>query len=480
MIYLPGPDERVPDKPDSPSIEEETRRLMEEAMASGTSKIETVESKEPVRPTQTAYLLKETFQRIRVRMEDLLSIIDDSLKATEPSVEEQVNEAITNISNTLRSAGLGVFYTRTVKTIRDELAETLSPMKLLKPVQQALAEARDQLDDIITKASRGTVKNVARSTGSLQTKVIQLYATLQDRERQIEVAKVELYRLRKQIAQLGTTLSHREEETQHLQDEMSKLKDTIDSLGSQLEERNQVISDLKSQLAQAQSQIDQQRAMIEKLGSAEEIVADYEEKVARLSQLEGEVAKLKTNLEQRDEMIQYLRDEVAKSSEYASELETKANEINDKLTKAEGEVHSLRTENNSLQAQIAELRARWNTLYQVAETEPAFKAYFLVADKTRGVPLTHLSAAMGIPTRRLKEDLEKFIEVGLVELDGDVVRPRALSEVARELQGQEAQMIEEVRAELGDDTEIVLEAFDLTEPLFEGEEEEQTDDSDAE
>ncbi|MHA1770702.1 MAG: hypothetical protein ACTSYL_02870 [Candidatus Thorarchaeota archaeon] len=463
---MPRPDERTPEEDDSSKVEEETRRLMERVLETGVSTISSSEPEVTTRSTSTARMLEESFQRIRVRMEDLLSMIDDSLKSTEPNVEQQVSEAIANIAKKLKSAGLGVFYTQTIVTVRNELSSSLAPSDLLGPIHDALTEAHDQVEDIITKASRGTIKNVARSTGSLQAKVIQLYASLQDRERQIEVARVELFRLRKQIAELEATLSHRDEEVSTIRGEMSLLQESMKALEAQLEERNQVISELKSQLTQAQSQIEQQKAMIEKLGSAEEIVADYEDKLMRLSQLEGELARLRTDLEQRDETIKYLREETAKSSEYASALEIKATELNEQLAKSEGEIRSLRTENESLQAQIAELTARWNTLYQVAEDEPAFKAYFLVADKTRGVPLSHLSAAMGIPVRRLKEDLEKFIEVGLVEIDGGIVRPRALSDVARDLQGQEDQMIEEVKAELGDDSEIVLEAFDLSEPLF--------------
>ena len=87
-------------------------------------------------------------------------------------------------------------------------------------------------------------------------------------------------------------------------------------------------------------------------------------------------------------------------------------------------------------------------LYQVAEDEPAFKAYFVVADKTHWFPLTHLSSALGIPTVRLKRQLQKFIDAGLLEIDADRIRPLNLSDVAKAAASSEEQLIEEAKAEL--------------------------------
>ncbi|MHA1653396.1 MAG: hypothetical protein ACTSYX_10055 [Candidatus Thorarchaeota archaeon] len=468
----PERDERDSEEPNASALEEETRKLMEKAMESEVSAIESgseEEDREVVRATSTARLLEETFQRIKVRMEDLLSMIEDSISTAEPNVEEQVSSAIKSLATKLKAFGLGVFYTQTVALVRQELSKALSTDAILQPVRSTVAEARDQVDDIVTKASRGAVKSVARSTGSLQTKVIQLYATLQDRERQIEIARAALYRWRTRVSELEAALKSKDETISRLTSELEALKQTISDLESELEERGNAISELKSQLAQAQSQIDQQRTMIEKLGSAEEMVADYESKLMRISELEGEVARLKEEIVQCDSTIEYLRNEASQASEYAMELEKKAAELNDRLAHAEGELRSLQAENQDLRAQVSEMSARWNMLYQVAEEEPAFKAYFLIADKTRGVPIAHIASALGMPVRRLKQEIERFVEVGLIEIDGDLMKPRALSEVARELAGQEAQMIEEVKAELGDDHGVVLEALDLDEPLFDEE-----------
>ena len=73
------------------------------------------------------------------------------------------------------------------------------------------------------------------------------------------------------------------------------------------------------------------------------------------------------------------------------------------------------------------MQTRWDALYQIAEDEPAFKAYFIIAGKTNWFPLPHLSSALGIPTILLKRNLQKFIDAGLIEIEDDKIRPRTLS-----------------------------------------------------
>ncbi len=466
------PDSRKEDRETRASpedIEEETRRLMEKALRTGAATVvagPTVGDETQPGATRVPTTLEETFDRIRDRMIDILASVEESLANAEPALQEQVSAATEEIAKKLKASGMGVFYTRMMSIIRNEIASSLSPEEILRPVRETVAEAREEVADIVSKVSRGTLKAIARRLGRLQSRVIQLYATLQERERQIEVAQASIFKLRRRVAELEERVKDKDSSIVALRNEIEALRRQIGGLEQQLEERDGRISQLTSELAQAHSQIEQQAQMIEKLGSAEEIVADYEAKLARVSELEGEVARLKSELRRRDEMIESLRREASEAYEYSQAYEKKIDELVQRVNSLTGEVSSLRSENDSLKTQIAELTARWNTLYQVAEDEPAFKAYFLVADKTRGVSLTHLAQALGIPAVRLREQLKRFIEVGLVEIVDGKVKPRALSDVARDLQGQEAKMIEEVRAEMGDDAEIVLEAFDTDESPF--------------
>ncbi|MHA1137370.1 MAG: hypothetical protein ACTSSE_12875, partial [Candidatus Thorarchaeota archaeon] len=100
---------------------------------------------------------------------------------------------------------------------------------------------------------------------------------------------------------------------------------------------------------------------------------------------------------------------------------------------------------------IIELKTRWDSLYTIAEDTPEFKAYFLVADKTQWFQLSHLSSALGIPTVLLKRQMQKFIDAGLIEMENDQIRARSLSDLAKEAEGKEAQMIEDAKAEMGDE-----------------------------
>ena len=52
------------------------------------------------------------------------------------------------------------------------------------------------------KAGRGAVRNVVESTGSLQTKIVQMYATLNEHEKQLDVTRAELKRWRERANEL--------------------------------------------------------------------------------------------------------------------------------------------------------------------------------------------------------------------------------------------------------------------------------------
>jgi hypothetical protein len=105
--------------------------------------------------------------------------------------------------------------------------------------------------------------------------------------------------------------------------------------------------------------------------------------------------------------------------------------ITEEAAALRGVKQSDQSELESLKSQLNELKARWENLYKVAEDEPAFRAYFMIADKQyTWLPLSHLSQALGIPTVLLKRDLQKFVDAGLVEIEGDRVRPLSMSELA--------------------------------------------------
>ncbi len=146
--------------------------------------------------------------------------------------------------------------------------------------------------------------------------------------------------------------------------------------------------------------------------------------------------------------MQSLKQEVNDLKSKKSELDVRIKALAEEVALLKGEKDAHTAERDSLAAQIAELKARWDMLYQVAESEPAFRAYFVVADKTHWFPLRHLSSALGIPTSRLKTELQGFIDAGLIEIENDRVRPKNLTDVAKKVAGLTEEAVEAAQAEL--------------------------------
>ncbi len=398
--------------------------------------------------TSSTRLINETFNRIQIRMEDLLSTVEDSLKSTQDGVDEQVDGIIENLSSKLKAAGLGVFTTRAVSIAKDELESGLSSEAVLAPVFDTISEVREEVRDIVTKSSRGTVRTIGQSTASLQSSLVRLYARLNEREQDLEAALVNIRQLRSRVTELETVISSKDKSLNESQEEIAQLKQVVSNLEATLESRDADLSALKGELQQAKSQIDEQRRLIEKLDSAEELVSDYEEKTQEISELKGKLAAANETISQRNSTIEQLRDEVSQLSGSAVHMEARIDELDEKLAVLSGERDSSEAEAERLAIQIAELEARWDMLYQVAEDEPGFKAYFVVADKKHWFQLSHLSSALGVPVVLLKRQLQKFIDVGLLEIDDERIRPRNLSQVAQEAAGAEEKVLEDAKVEL--------------------------------
>lgn len=431
------------EKDEASKIEEETRRLMEQAMSEDFG-VEEGKGEEPsaeLKPDQmspTAALIDETFQRIQGRMEDLLSSIEDSLKNIEPAIDEQVDLAMKKLSKRLQTAGLGVFASRAVKIVDDELGKELAAESLISKIYDSIIEARDEIADIVEKASRGAVRSVDKSTSELQSRIVKMYASIGELEKMLENQRAETKKWRGQKIELDELVKMRDDSLSRSESDISRLQESIDELQLKLDSRGEEISTLKGEIKQAETQIAQQREFIDKLDKAEELVTDYEQKLIELSEVSGQLAEIKENLSQREGTIQELREEISQIKEANTELESKYNSTSEELSSKKGIEDTLNAEIETLKTQMAELKARWETLYTVAEDEPAFKAYFLIADKEHTwLPLSHLSKALGIPTALLKRNLQKFLDIGLIEMESDKIRARKISEVAEDISSDE-------------------------------------------
>ena len=424
---MPSGEERDKDNSDPLDMEEKTQRLMEDAMSDDIS--EKAPKEIPV--TTAAESIDETFQRIQVRVEDLLSSIEDSVKLVEPELNEKLEATLERLNWRLKGAGLGVFVTTATKMANEELRRGMSAEGLLSPILGAISESRNEVEDIVMKAGRGAVRNVGESTGSLQAKIVQMYATLNEHEKQLDVTRAELKRWRERANELQDLVKSRDETMERSVEVLEQMRMARAELERSNEAHEQTISTLKGELSQAQSQIEQQKELLDKQGSFEEIAQDYETKLVELSEAQGQLAEAHERLAQREDNVGSLKSEVQMLRESNTNLESQMSSITEEAASLRGTKQSDQSEMESLKSQLNELKARWENLYQVAEDEPAFRAYFMIADKQyTWLPLSHLSQAFGIPTVLLKRDLQKFVDAGLVEIEGDRVRPLSMSELA--------------------------------------------------
>lgn len=444
-------------------VEQKTRELMGKAMGESDSSSEKTTEEQSFSSDAIAELtdestvdkVGETFERIQIRMEDILGSVEDAAQSVEPGMDEKISEVISTTSKRLKGAGLGVFATSAVSIVREEVEEGLSGSATMEPIHRSIREGRSEVRDIVTKASRGAIRAINRTTRQLQGKLFKMYTRVQELETSAEDLRSQIREWRSQANKLEDLIQSKEQSVSRLEFRISQMKEDQNELESTLDEKDEEISALRGQLSEAKSQIEQKEELIASLDAAEELVDDYEKRTKELSSVKGQLAEMEEKVFQKDNRISTLEEELDKLRDDNADLKDTIDEMSDELASVRGTAKSRKSEIESLEEQLQELRARWEMLYQVAEEEPDFKAYFLIADKEHTwLPLTHLSKALGIPTVRLRRDLQRFVDVGLVELEGDKVRPRKLSEVSEEVSGAEEKTFQKVRESiLGDVSE---------------------------
>ncbi|MGV9168692.1 MAG: hypothetical protein ACOC38_01995 [Promethearchaeia archaeon] len=435
-------------------IEKKTTELLKGAIGESTSSSDERDAKQTFSTEEisqatdesAAGQVGETFARIQIRMEDILASVEDAAQSVEPSIDEKVSEVLEILSKRLRGAGLGVFATSAVSIVREEVEKGLSGSATMNPIYRSVSEGKSEVRDIVTKASRGATRAIGRSTGELQAKLFQMYTRVQELETNTEDLRAQIRRWRSRANELEDLAQSKDESLSRFELRVSQMKEDQAELNTKLEEKDQEISTLRGQLSEAKSQIEQKEALIASLDSAEEMVEDYEEKMNELSTVKGQLAEYEETLSQKEERIETLETELAGFREENARLNNTVENLSEEIASVRGKSKSRKSEVETLQEQLEELRARWEMLYQVAEEEPDFKAYFLIADKEHTwLPLTHLSKALGIPTVKLRRDLQRFVNVGLIELEGNKVRPRKLSEVAEEIAGTKKKEFEDTQ-----------------------------------
>ncbi|MHA2146014.1 MAG: hypothetical protein ACXAB0_11230 [Candidatus Thorarchaeota archaeon] len=425
---------------DSSDMESETRKLMEAAMSRISS--DSLDSVE-----ETTGRIDDSFQRMQTIIDELLSAIGHAVNSIQPSLDSRVSEVVESISKQLTAAGLGAFGTRAVKITKDELVANFSVEGLFSTVLDAIQKTRTTVTEVMVNMRKVATHNVGQSTTELQAKLLQMYAKLTEAEKQLELSRGELRKWRGRSNETEERLRQREDVLAKSSEDMLHMHTSIKELNAQLEERDSTISSLKGELSQVQSQAAQQGELMKALDSAEQLASSYDEKILELSKVQGQLAEQSEHLNQRESEIASLKAEVERLRLEKITSEKQASSMIDELASLKGSERDVEAEISEMSREVNELKARWETLVQVAEDDSTFKAYFLIADKTQWFQIPHLSSAIGVPTVLLKRNLQKFVDAGLLEIEDDRVRPRSLSELVEEVKTAEEQMLEDARVE---------------------------------
>ena len=448
-------DKEASEELDASELEKKTQSLLDKVLQDEVPILEKdISQTSP--PTEE---IDGTFERLQIRINDLLSNIEDSLKSTEPEIDSQIKERIESISKKLQEAGFGIFTTRAISITKDELKD-ITAQNLFEHIYKTIQKSSEEVQELIEKVGRGTTKSLGRSTGTLQARLIRLYSSLSDLEQQLETTRAEMIKWRGKSKEFEDLAKVREEAFERNQMESQRIQAVIDTMDGKSEEQQQEISFLKRELSEARSLHDQQQELLSKLDRAEDIVNDYEEKLAEVSRLQGHITELDETLKQKEARIETLQSDLERVTSENQDLVKHQEILIEDLAKTGGLIESHQSEIESLTIKISELNARWDMLFQVAEDEPAFKAYFVIAGKTHWFPLKHLSSALGIPIVLLKRQLQKFIEAGLIEIKDEKIRPLNLSDVARKAAGHDARILEEALSDLDNSSPFPVESTD--------------------
>lgn len=412
-------------------LSEEARELAEEIMAEGGLNSESKDRAERERLAENASTgSDDTLRQVHRKFVEILSSIEESVNESYSAIDKKVDQVISTLTKELQAIGLGVFATRAASTVKVRLREDLKPSEQLELISKRLSDARERLDSMVLTTSSGLTLQIFQTAAQQQDRLVQLYARANELDKQLEnsVADGKIWQSR--VSELEEVLRLKDSALDQASNNIEDLRTMVSELRANLDDKSAEIADLKGMVGQAQIRMNEQQGLLSRLGTTEEIVQQYESRVEELASIRGHIMVLEDKLAQRDAAIALLKKETAEHEEKEKVLESELERMQYEAAEWMGQRDAQSAEAQKLQARIKEMENRWDALYQIAEDEPAFKAYFIIAGKTNWFPLQHLSSALGIPTILMKRQLQKFIDAGLVEIDEDRIRPKTLSEAS--------------------------------------------------
>ncbi|MDF1537771.1 MAG: hypothetical protein P1Q69_02595 [Candidatus Thorarchaeota archaeon] len=420
-------EDRAPGEPEKAGLSQDVRDLMETVMEEGglgsdpgsKARSEATVSKDKEED--------DTLQQVHKKFVEILSSIEKAIKSAESELGKQLEVIMPILSKELMEIGLGVFATRAVSVVKSRLKESFSATKQLEHITKTISDAKERLDAMVLTTSSGITMQVFQSTSEHQDRLVQLYAKLNELDKQLESTSADVRIWRSRSSEQEEVIRLKDEAIEQSAKNIEDLRTMLTELRSSIEDKNTEIAELKGQVGQAEVQIGAQKGLISQIDTSDELVQHYEKRVEELAIVRGQMMVIEDKLHQRDAAIDLMKKDARDLEEAKSALEARIEAMNYESAEWKGLKDAQTAELESLKAEVKEMQTRWDALYQIAEDEPAFKAYFIIAGKTNWFPLQHLSSALGIPTILLKRNLQKFIDTGLVEIQEDKIRPRTLS-----------------------------------------------------
>ncbi len=368
-----------------------------------------------------------TLQQVHKQFTEILSFIEENVESTEAAIDGELEKVISVVTKELQTIGLGVFATRAASVVKNRLKENLNAKQQVSSILNAIKEAKSRLDSMVLTTSSGITLQVFQTAEEHQNRLVQLYAKLNELDKQLESTAAEVRIWRSKASEQEELIRLKDEALQQSQKNIEDLRTSLTELRTALEEKTAEIAEMKGQIEKSQVQLGSQKDLLAQLGTPETIAKEYESRIEELASIRGQIMVYEDKLMQRDAAIDILKKEIAELEAQKEEFEKKIESVHYESAEWKGIRDAQEAEIESLKAQLKEMESRWDALYQIAEDEPAFKAYFIIAGKTNWLPLQHLSSALGIPTILLKRQLQKFVDAGLVEIEDDKIRPLSLS-----------------------------------------------------
>ncbi|MHA1840096.1 MAG: hypothetical protein ACTSYO_09110 [Candidatus Ranarchaeia archaeon] len=392
--------------------------------------------------------------RIKREIEELSVRILASVDVRVNEFREQVIGIKNRIAARLTGLQLGAFAPPITLTYEDAVTRLFDEFSnsLTKSIAESISAKIDELTSTLNHAEdeveKSTLKRLEETESQLNEKLTRIKEEYESRVNQLEE---ELAKERSGIAEhLTAVQSKADEEKEMLTTEITNLQEKIVKLE---EEKNQRLDALEKELAAAKQELEEseERFRQELANKREEWQKQFEveqaHKEAAIGQLEEKLSELETLrelAEKKDQEIAARASEVEelkrmlKESEdkHLKELEEKDKEVTRNiamLTGADGkkvdipavmrQSEEAKTLAEDAKYQIKALETEIEKLIRLTEDEPQYKVFWLLREMAPNWgTIKQLAETVGIPSVMVKRHLQRYENLGLVELKDEKAR----------------------------------------------------------